>query len=146
MKNFTIKPNSKVAKTATFAFNYLHLIMIAVVLLLCNIESANAQSARAIAPEAQTATPDQELMAAANPNANVASLTAYSRGRQININATKIMFSVAVYDLSGRCVYSATSINSREHKTTPIDLPNQILVVKAIFVNDAIATKNIVLN
>jgi hypothetical protein len=147
MKNITINPNSKVAKTARFTFNYLHLIIILAVLLMFNVESAHSQSAgRAAAPEAVVETDSSVFEAPSNPAVNAVSYAAYSKGKSVVVNASKLMVAIAVYDLSGRCVYSVNGISTRDYKTPPIDLPRQVLVVKAHFENDTTASRNIVLN
>lgn len=147
MKNITIDPNSKIAKTAKFTFNYLHLIIIIAVLLFFNVESANAQSAaRIAAPEVQAQADSPVFEAPSNPASNAVTYAAYSKGKSVIVNASKIMLSVAVYDLSGRCVFSVNNVNSRDYKTPTLDLPRQILVVKAMFENNTTASRNIVLN
>jgi hypothetical protein len=89
---------------------------------------------------------DGTALATENPISSTVDFTAYANHSQVALHATNTMVSVKIYDLLGREVYNAGSINVRDYKTPVLNLSDQVLIVKAKFDNNAAVTKKVILN
>lgn len=69
----------------------------------------------------------------------------YSGNSQLTLKASAEMTSVAIYDLLGREVYHSGTIHAADFKTPPLNLKNQVLVVKVGFENEAVSYKKVIL-
>jgi hypothetical protein len=89
---------------------------------------------------------DGTALSTNNPLLGATDFTVYANHKQVFVHSTKIIVAVEICDLLGRQVYSAKDLNTRDFKTSVLNLANQVLIVKAKFDNNATVSKKVILN
>ena len=135
------------AKNTGTNFNFSQLItIVALVLFFCF--NANAQSNRMSSAIGQAASEDSVTseLSGSGPAINTNTFSVYSKYKQVAVKSQQVIASVSVTNLTGRTLFEASAINTLEYKTSVLDLPNQILMVRVTFANGSSALKKVHLN
>ncbi|GEP50238.1 hypothetical protein FNO01nite_09100 [Flavobacterium noncentrifugens] len=74
------------------------------------------------------------------------SAVVFAENHTISIQSTESINSVAVYDLTGKLLYTKNGIESDSFSTDAINASNQVLMVQITFSNDATLTKKVLVN
>ncbi|RWX00212.1 hypothetical protein [Flavobacterium cerinum] len=69
----------------------------------------------------------------------------YTNNNQVKVHSTQEIMSIALYDISGRLIYSQNNINAFEFSSSYLNITKQIVIAKTILSNKQIVTKNIVI-
>ncbi|MGC4040308.1 MAG: T9SS sorting signal type C domain-containing protein [Flavobacterium sp.] len=72
-------------------------------------------------------------------------LIAYTANRQINIDASKKINSVAVYDLVGREIFRSGQILDSSFKTPQLNLQQQALIMKTMLEDGSVISKKVIM-
>ena len=74
------------------------------------------------------------------------SAVVFAENHKISIQSTESISSVAVYDLTGKLLYTKNGIDAVSFSTETINAGNQVLMVQITFKNNAILTKKVLVN
>ena len=88
----------------------------------------------------------QEPVMATNDNVlSDKDVVVYRSGSQVGIKAPQAIKSVSVYDITGRMVYTANTINALQYTTTGLNTQQQVLIVKAQMDNNQVIAKKFIM-
>lgn len=69
----------------------------------------------------------------------------YGSNNQVKVQSTLEITSLAIYDISGRLVYSKNDINTFEFSSTNLNITNQLIIAKTTLSNKQVITKKIMI-
>lgn len=69
----------------------------------------------------------------------------YGNNNQVKVQSTIEITSLALYDISGRLVYSKNDINTFEFSSTDLNITNQLIIAKTTLSNKQVITKKIMI-
>jgi len=84
------------------------------------------------------------VLSVESPLADENVFVVYSHNGQLVVNAAVKMASVAVYDILGREIYHSGAINANDFKITPLNMKNQVLLLKAVLENGIVVGKKVI--
>jgi hypothetical protein len=71
-------------------------------------------------------------------------LSVYSNQNHININSSKALKEIIIYDVLGRIIVHSKNLNSKEYSSPSIDRADQTLIVKVYHENGSMTSKKII--
>ncbi len=89
----------------------------------------------------------QETLGVDTPVIDPNSIIVFKNGNRIEIKSTDLnLQEVTVYDLLGRTIYSNNKINTTQFSTSPLNVQNQVIIVKVKTENNAQLSRKIIMN
>lgn len=69
----------------------------------------------------------------------------YVNNSQVKVQSTQEIKSIALYDISGRLIYTKNDINTFEFSSSDLNIAKQIIIAKTILSNKQVVTKKIMI-
>ena len=80
-----------------------------------------------------------------NPALTTGNAIIYTEGRQIKIQASSEIKSVAVYDLLGRSIYQKDAISKNDFSTTEFTAEQQVVILQILLENNVQLTRKLII-
>lgn len=69
----------------------------------------------------------------------------YTNNDQVKVRSTQEISSIALYDISGRLIYSKNNINDYEFSSSDLNITKQLIIAKTTLSNKQVVTKKIII-